>query len=161
MFVPLFKLLMVTGIVVFGINAMFAALFRYGPLIPGPLRKNPKASLNEPLANSGYSSEPKTKLNAKLSPVGIKSNSRTAASFSANPLNSARSGSEKPKPEEGVLFVEPEVFGPIAPLTFPEPITRPEAIFKLQVEQLKDPICSLTPLKVIFVAVTPPPKRTF
>ena len=57
---PLFTELMVTGTpLVPGMMARLMALFVKGPLMPGPLRKNPKASFTVPQTYSLYSSEPK------------------------------------------------------------------------------------------------------
>ena len=64
------------GIAVVGTKAMFLELLLNGPVIPGPLRKNPKVSLNIVPTYSGYSSEPKTKSKFKLNPVATKSNSK-------------------------------------------------------------------------------------
>jgi len=47
-----------------GRTAIFSAPPEYGPAIPGPLIKNPKASLKPLSTHSQYSSEAKRKLNA-------------------------------------------------------------------------------------------------
>ena len=77
-----------------GIIAIFAAVpDRYGPVIPGPLRKKPNTSLKFEFTNSGYSSEAKTKLNCKLLPFGIKSNSIIVLLSISFVVNKSKSGS--------------------------------------------------------------------
>src|SRR5690554_2438131 len=77
--VPEFRVLIATGTSVPGISAIFIALFENGPLIPGPLIKNPNASLKLEQVYPGYSLDAKTYLNMSESPFGTKSNSKIAA----------------------------------------------------------------------------------
>jgi len=58
-------LLIVTGISVSGTNAIFSPPFSNDPLIPGPLIKKPKTSLNAEQVYSGYSSEAHMYLNLR------------------------------------------------------------------------------------------------
>ena len=85
---------------------------KYGPVIPGPLKKNPNASLT-PIIHSGYSSEAKTKSKFKLKPVATKSNSKTATLTATCPVNNVKSASVV----VGVVVICAllgRLFGPIA-----------------------------------------------
>ena len=61
--------------------AKFIALLLKEPLIPGPDRKRPKASLKDELTKVKYSLEANTKPKFKVSDVGTKSNSIAATSL--------------------------------------------------------------------------------
>src|SRR5688500_17818990 len=78
---PEFIELTVIGTFVPSTTARFTELFASGPLMPGPLQKNPKTSLNWEQTHSGYSSEANTYRNFTESPFGTKSNSRIEASL--------------------------------------------------------------------------------
>jgi len=73
---PLLIVLIVTGIVVEGTTARFAA-----PVMPGPVIKKAKASLNSEHTYSLYSSEANTYLKLMKEDWGIKSNSRIAPAY--------------------------------------------------------------------------------
>ena len=94
------------------------------PLIPGPLTKNPKTSLNWVPTNSQYSSDAKTYSKDALSIVGIKSNSSAAAS-SILPVFTNFCKSISPVLPDILLLVFTLEFGPSASSTFPVDSTIP------------------------------------
>ena len=150
-----------------GITAIFAAVpDRYGPVIPGPLRKNPNTSLNDEFTNSGYSSEAKTNLNCKLLPLGIKSNSIIVLLSIVFVVNKSKSGSPADI-VEGWLSLSLSL-GPIATWAFPVakiiPLVKPILVV-FPFENLPTLSCivlaaAADPLNVIFETVTPVPNKT-
>ncbi len=91
---PLLMVFIPTEVFVPGSTAMFSNPPNPGsPMMPGPLIKNPKKSLNGVPTYSSYSSLAKVKLKRRLSPTGTTSNSRIQASKLLFPVIVVISGS--------------------------------------------------------------------
>lgn len=130
-FVDGLTLSIVTGVAVPGTNAIFIELFEYGPVIPGPERKKPNASLKPAFTNSGYSSDAKTYLKLIVSPEGMKSNSKIAPFVGFAAEIAFKSGSPETFGVAGTLLEkEPELLGPTAAIPFPDVSNTPVVIGK-------------------------------
>ena len=128
--VPLLMVLMVTGVVVEGTTAKFSV-----PVMPGPVMKKAKASLNSEQTYSLYSSDANTYRKLTKLLCGTKSNSRIAPSYVVDCASVCNSGIPGPL----LLKVAPPLlFGPGATLMCPEVMMTP----------LGKPIFELTPLNV-------------
>ena len=145
------------GIVVFGIKARLTALFVNGPLMPGPLRKNPNASLTNPHVYPGYSSEENTYLKRSVSPVGMKSNDRTDISLILTPEIVSRSLSGV---SPAFIFAAKKLAGFAASAANPVDNITPPSKPRFEFTAVNEPWATAKPLYVIFDAVTPPPNRT-
>ncbi len=131
------------------------------PVIPGPLMKNPKASLYCEFTYSQYSSEPKTKSNCTCGAVGTKSNSIVDRSHCGPLTTPARSGSS------GELMLKPplaesEPFGPGRIVTAPVASTIPFCTPMLVAPLVKVPRELGLPAEVMLAtSKQSPPTRVF
>jgi hypothetical protein len=140
----------------------------YGPVIPGPHKNKPNASLKEDGENSGYSSDPKMYLKLIVSPDGTKSNSKTTPFVTVPFAIAFKCGSVETLVVGGALLVnEVALFGPCAPIPLPVVNKSPalngnEGFVLVKEVTFETGVFALSglPLIVTFEAVTPKPSST-